>query len=62
MSEKEIIARVKEKYKTTALLLLNEAMVSAPGEGYDLKLLYQNKNFIWGTDDERFFLYEINFH
>ena len=61
LSEKEILKRTKEKYKSKALLLLNEPLSIPSDDSYDSKLLYNNEKLIWGCDDENFFLYEIQF-
>lgn len=61
LPEKEVIRRTKEKYKNKALLLLNEPLSLIPDGSYDFKLLYENKIFNWGTNDEKYFLYEMTF-
>ena len=62
LSEYDIIKRTKEKYNNQALLLLNYPLTIPPDSTFEYHLLYQNEKLTWGTDDENFLLYEINFN
>jgi len=62
LSEYEIIKRAKEKYNKKALLLLNYPLSIQADSTFEYHLLYENEKLRWGTDDENFLLYEINFN
>jgi hypothetical protein len=61
LSHVEVISRLHEKYPQGALLLLNEPLSLREQEQFTSKLLFRNTEFIWGVNDEIFFLYEIKF-
>lgn len=61
LTEEEVIKRTQRKYSAKAFLLLNEPLSIPSSEEYNSELMYQNKKYIWGADDEKYFLYKIWF-
>jgi hypothetical protein len=59
LSQEEVLTRVQKKYPAGTLLLLNEPLSIMEQEQFTSKLLFRNKEFIWGANDETFFLYEV---
>lgn len=61
LSEEEILATTKRKYKEV-LLLLNGPLLKVNDSSFYATLLFNTKKMDWGTDDEIFYLYKIKFN
>jgi hypothetical protein len=61
LSSEEIIRRIKEKFKTDALLLVSEPLPLISDSTAETTLLFQNEKPNWVNNNERYLLYKVVF-
>lgn len=62
LTEEEVITKIKNKYPQKSILIFNEKLLRATNQAFHSKLLFENKRVIWGSDDERYYIYSIEFN
>jgi len=61
LREEEVIKKARLRYPEKCILMLNEKLTKTNTENWKTLLLFENKKIIWGSEDERYYIYSIEF-